>query len=217
MALDLHRVDPDGGVWYGKATMDWRRDGARYSLKVDAALRVLIASINLLTISSEGVLDQTGIAPLTATEKRKGRSATATHFDRPEARISFSASDQVLPLLEGAQDKASLPLQLAGIGRADPQQFEAGVDVQVAEEKAANVFRFVLVGREELDTKLGRLATVHLSRPPRPGSYSARLDIWLAPALHWYPVQIRNTEANGAVTTQTINQITLADVTEKSP
>lgn len=44
-----------------------------------------------------------------------------------------------------------------------------------------------------------------------PGSYRSRLDVWLAPAKGWYPVQIRNTEANGAVTTQTVNNINLID------
>jgi hypothetical protein len=58
---------------------------------------------------------------------------------------------------------------------------------------------------------MGRVLTWHLSRPPKPGSYSARLDIWLAPGLNWFPVQIRNTEANGALTTQTVTRITMSD------
>jgi hypothetical protein len=67
------------------------------------------------------------------------------------------------------------------------------------------------VGTETLDTPLGRLQALHLTRPPKEGSYRSRLDIWLAPAYGALPVQIRNTEANGAVTTQTVNNIALID------
>jgi hypothetical protein len=50
-----------------------------------------------------------------------------------------------------------------------------------------------------------------LSRPPKPGSYNSRLDIWLSPERGWYPVRIRNLEASGAVTTQTVNNIVMTD------
>ena len=67
--------------------------------------------------------------------------------------------------------------------------------------------QFVVSDQETIESKLGHLATWHIVRPPRPGVYSSRIDVWLAPELNWLPVQIRNTEANGAITTQTIRQI----------
>ncbi|MDC8760715.1 DUF3108 domain-containing protein, partial [Janthinobacterium fluminis] len=209
--LDVKRVDADGTTWSGVAAMSWRRDGPRYKMTVEAGLSVLVARINLLVLSSEGEVDDYGIAPVRATEKRKGRAQTATHFNRAEGRITFSASERSYPLLAGTQDKATLPFQLAGIGRSDVNQLAGDIDVFVGEDKEANIFRFVLVGEEEVDTKLGRLVTMHLSRPPKPGTYSSRLDIWLAPARNWYPVQIRNTESNGAVTTQTVSSITVTE------
>jgi hypothetical protein len=165
----------------------------------------------LLVVTSEGQIDDNGIAPVTATEKRKGRSLTATHFNRDQGRITFSASELSYPLLAGAQDKATLPFQLAGMARADINQLQGNVDLFVGEDREANVFRFNLVGEEELETKMGRLLTWHLSRPPKPGTYSSRLDIWLAPDRGWYPVQIRNTEGSGAVTTQLVTHITAID------
>jgi hypothetical protein len=141
------------------------------------------------------------------TEKRRGRALTATHFNRTDDTITFSASQNKYPLVAGAQDKASVPLQLAAIARADPNQLKGGVDMQVGEDRDASVFHFVMLGQEDIDTKLGKLQAWHLSRPPKPGSYNSRLDIWLAPERGWYPVQIRNTEASGAVTTQTVTKI----------
>jgi hypothetical protein len=51
------------------------------------------------------------------------------------------------------------------------------------------------------------MAVWHLTRAPLPGSYNSRLDVWLAPAHNWYPVQLRSTESSGAVTTQTVRKI----------
>jgi len=206
-ALDVKRVDANGSVWNGDAAMMWRSDGSRYKVTVEAGIKLLVR-INLLVLTSEGSIDDYGIAPDTATEKRAGHAQTATHFNRDAGTISFSASEQSFPLLAGAQDEATVPFQLGGIGHADVNQFSSAVDILVGEDRTANLFRFQLVGEETLDTKMGRIVTWHLSRPPRPGSYSSRLDIWLAPGMNWYPIQIRNTEASGALTTQTVTNIT---------
>lgn len=204
--LDVKRTDPDGKKWSGSATMSWQSDGSNYKVGLDVGISILLR-VNLLTLSSEGIIDDAGIAPLTMREKRRGRSETATHFNQEEKRITFSASERTFPLLAGAQDKATVPFQLAGIGRAGVNQFASDVDMLVGEDKSATIYRFQLVGEEELETGMGKLVTWRLARPPKPGSYNARLDIWLAPSLDWYPVQIRNTEGNGAVTTQTVTKI----------
>jgi len=209
--MTVDRVDADGTKWTGSATMTWHTDGSRYNASVEAGVSVLITRINLLVLRSEGEIDDYGIAPVTVTEKRARRAETATHFNRAEGTITFSASERSYPLLVGAQDKATVPFQLGGIGRADVNQFGSDIDIQVGEEKEATVFRFQLIGEEEIDTRQGKVVTWHLSRPPKPGSYSSRLDIWLAPGLNWYPIQIRNTEASGALTTQTVSNIKMTD------
>jgi hypothetical protein len=209
--MTVDRVDADGTKWTGAATMTWHTDGSRYKASVEAGVSLLVTRINLLVLRSEGEIDDYGIAPVTATEKRARRPETATHFNRDAGTISFSASERSYPLLVGAQDKATVPFQLGGIGRADLNQFGGDIDIQVGEEKEATMFRFQLVGEEEIETKTGKLLTWHLSRPPKPGSYSSKLDIWLAPGMNWYPVQIRNTEASGALTTQTVSTIKLTD------
>jgi hypothetical protein len=174
---------------------------------VEAGLNMIVTRLNLLVLTSEGAIGADGIAPQLATEKRRGRSQTATHFNQQDGRITFSSSERAYPLTPGTQDKATLPLQLAGIGRADPGQLSGDIEIMVGEDRDANLFRFIVVGQEEVETKMGKLMTWHLSRPPRPGTYNSKLEIWLAPERDWYPVQIRNTEANGAVTTQIVTRI----------
>jgi hypothetical protein len=172
---------------------------------------MVVTRLNLLVSTSEGAIGEAGFEPQEATEKRLNRSKTATHFNREQGLITFSASAATVPLAPGAQDKTSLPLQLTAIARADPGQFDGSIDITVGGEKEATVYRFIVVGKEEIETSLGSMVAWHLSRPARPGHYSAQLDIWLAPKHGWYPVQIRNTEANGAVTTQTVSKITLTE------
>ena len=211
LTLEVLRVDPDGAVWNGVAAMSWQQNAGSYKLTVEAGISMIVTRLNLLLLASDGAIDEAGIAPVTATEKRKGRAQTATHFNRIEGRITFSASERSFPLLPGTQDKATLPLQLAGIGRADAKQLAGDIDIMVGEDKEANMFHFVVLGQEEIETKLGKLLTWHLSRPPRPGAYNSKLDVWLAPERDWYPVQIRNTESNGAVTTQTVSKIAMTE------
>jgi hypothetical protein len=209
--LDVARTDANGTRWSGDALLSWTFTPAAYKIRVEAGISVVFAHVNLLTLTSEGMVGEEGFMPSLMTEKRRGRSLTATHFDRANGKLSFSASDANYPLVWGAQDKASVPLQLAAIARGDPKQLSGNIDILVGEDRDASVFSFVLVGQEQIDTRMGRIATWHLTRPPKPGSYNSRLDLWLAPERGWYPVQIRNVESSGAVTTQTVNNIVMKD------
>jgi hypothetical protein len=211
ITMDVTRVDADGTRWSGEAQLLWTFHDDSYRIEFEAGIRIVFTRVNLAVLTSEGALGATGFVPVKMTEKRRGRALTATHFDWSHDKITFSSSQKTIALTAGAQDKASVPLQLAAIARGDPGQLAGDIDIQVGEDRDAVVFRFVVVGQEEVDTKLGRLQTVHLARPPKEGSYRSRLDVWLAPGKGWYPVQIRNTEANGAVTTQTVNNIALTD------
>jgi hypothetical protein len=211
IVLNVERKDANGTMWHGEAAMAWKLSGDSYSMKLEAGIRLLVARVNLVVLESEGRIVDGGFAPVVMTEKRRGRAQTATHFGAQDARITFSASPASYALLPGTQDKATVPLQLAAIARGDSSQLGAGIEMLVGEDKDASVFRFVTLGQEEIDTGLGRMQTWHLSRPPRAGAYSSRLDIWLAPAYGWYPVRIKNIEANGAVTTQTVTKIEVAE------
>ncbi|PQO95184.1 DUF3108 domain-containing protein [Massilia phosphatilytica] len=207
ITLDVARTDANGTKWSGDALLSWRVTPSGYRVKVEAGIRVVFAHVNLLTLTSEGTVGDEGFVPTLMTEKRRGRAMTATHFNRQEGTLTFSASGLKYPLVPGAQDKASVPLQLTAIARGDAKQLSGNIDILVGEDRDASVFTFTVAGQEQLDTPLGRIATWHLVRPPKPGSYNSRLELWLAPDHGWYPVQIRNVEASGAVTTQTASRI----------
>ena len=209
ITLDVARTDANGTKWSGDALLSWRVTPSSYRVKIEAGIRVVFAHVNLLTLTSEGTVGDEGFVPTLMTEKRRGRAMTATHFNRQDGTLTFSASSLKYPLVPGAQDKASVPLQLAAIARGDSKQLSGNIDILVGEDRDASVFTFTVAGQEQIDTPLGRIATWHLVRPPKPGSYNSRLELWLAPGHGWYPVQIRNVEASGAVTTQTASKIVI--------
>lgn len=211
LTYDVTRKDAKGAEFSGASEVLWQHAGGSYKVSAQTFLNALITRVGVMRSSSEGTITEDGIVPRRMLEKRMGRAETATHFDPAAGRITFSRSERSVALMGGAQDRASLQFQLAGIARADSAQLSAGVEIQVGSERDATPYAFVLAGEETIDTPIGRLATWRLTRAPRPGSYSARLDIWLAPQHDWLPVQVRSLEPSGAVTTQTIRKIVVTD------
>lgn len=209
ISMQLVRSKPDSNPSYGVGSIHWEMNDSKYAMRIEAGVDMLITSIHLYTLTSEGRFGGAGVQPYLSNESRLRRAPTATHFNYDDKTISFSASDKTIAMEEGAQDKASFLMQLTAMGYADEQQFFPGQEIrlQVAEEKDAAQFQFLVLNQEEITTKLGKMLAWHLVRPPRPGSYNSQLDIWLAPSFGWYPVQIRNTESNGTVTLQTATKI----------
>ena len=202
LTFDVVRADAQGTL-AGQTVMDWRAGQGRYRLDTVTELDGSV----LLALASEGALVAGGIVPRSLSAQRRGKARTATHFDAQRGSITFSAAEGSVAMAPGTQDKATWPLQLAAIARADAGQLKAGIDLPVGEEKDAATWHFVLVGQEQIETGMGRLATWHLSCQPAAGSYRPGLDVWLAAGHSWYPVQLRSTEASGAITTQTIRKI----------
>jgi hypothetical protein len=216
MHMKVVRISPNMNPVYGLGEISWQAQDGQYQMQVQASLDLLFTSLNLYKLQSEGNLSANGIQPKRMSETRRGRSETATHFDYDANQLSFSSSNKNTELSKGAQDRATIFMQLAGLGIASPEQFQPGrqISVQVAEDRDANQFIFVVIGQEEIDTALGKIMTWHVKRPPRTGLYNSTLELWFAPAYQWYPVQIRNTETNGAVTTQTVSKISFNPLLE---
>ncbi|MBR7794133.1 DUF3108 domain-containing protein [Undibacterium sp. FT147W] len=217
MHMKVVRISPNMNPVYGLGEISWQAQDGQYQMQVQASLDLLFTSLNLYKLQSEGSLSANGIQPKRMSETRRGRSETATHFDYDANQLSFSSSNKNTELSKGAQDRATIFMQLAGLGIASPEQFQPGrqISVQVAEDRDANQFIFVVIGQEEIETALGKIMTWHVKRPPRTGLYNSTLELWFAPAYQWYPVQIRNTETNGAVTTQTVSKIQLQSTSGK--
>ncbi|MGB7480200.1 MAG: DUF3108 domain-containing protein [Burkholderiaceae bacterium] len=185
----------EGQRVYGHGSIEWQTDGSSYRIAGDAG----ILFFSLLSFSSEGAIDEFGVAPVLYHEKRFRKSSTNTHFQRQKQIISFSASTATYPRQGGEQDRASVIWQLAAIGRGDPERFAASADIDlfVAGVRDAESWRIHVVGLESIEVDGDKMQAWHVVRAPRPGSYDQKIDIWLAPAHEWYPVKLRYTETSG--------------------
>jgi hypothetical protein len=179
----------------GQAIVKWEQNGAQYRIEgmttlVDGSTR---------SFQSEGNIDQSGIAPVLYSEKSNRKSATNTHFQHARKLISFSSSTITYPLQGGEQDRASIVWQLAGIGRATPEVFVSGVDLDmfVAGVRDGESWHVRVIGEEQIDLPAGKTGAWHLIRIPHAGTYEQQLDIWLSPGQAWYPVKLRYTQRTG--------------------
>jgi len=181
----------------GSARMVWRSDGTRYAVELDGVLG---------TISSEGQVDDAGIAPQRALTGM-GTGALTTVFDRGSGTIGAGPQGQPFPLVPGSQDTASVLLQLAGMGVSDAGQIKDVLEFWVGGAGGAGIERYQVTGPERIATAAGPLDTVRLVRLGEPGA--PVLELWLAPQHAWLPVQLRVTDALGASRTQTLASIAI--------
>jgi hypothetical protein len=181
------------------AQLVWESTDKGYRLRVEGVLGLL---------ESEGGGDDAGIAPTQASEAAAAGGTQLTRFNREARRIEHGPLGASDPLRLGSQDRASVLMQLAGIGLAEPDQVQDTIDIVVAGTGGVRIVRWQVVGNEELATPAGLLATVRLAQLAPAGE--ARVELWLAPQQHWLPVQLRVTQPDGTVANQVVTGIETA-------
>ena len=190
----------------GDAVVNWRAGDGQYSVVTESRAQVLG---KILENRSEGKVDEFGLAPATFTEKRFRKEPTVATFDRAARSLSFNSGGKTYALAGGEQDRASAQWQLAALARAQPDKFTPGSEWKflVAGRKDAEPWVFKVVRREKINTGLGRIDAVHLSKAPPADSREQQVDLWLAPGREWYPVQLRFSDEDGEFVEQTVDKI----------
>jgi hypothetical protein len=178
----------------GQALLHWHidEDSGRYTLRLE---RTLPGRTTTAWLSSGRVDAVAGLQPERFATLRQGREQQATNFRREQGLLSYSASTALLPLPAGVQDRLSLWLQLAALAQGrHPLHAGLAMAIPVAGLRGAELphWRFVVETAEPLavpgsDTPISawRLAGSPEQMPEQ------RLELWLAPALHYLPVRLR--------------------------
>jgi hypothetical protein len=171
----------------------WAPDGTQYNAKLE--ITFLLA--RLRTWTSKGELSEYGLQPTRFGDKPRG-AELATHFQRDKGIISFSANNPDVPLQPGAQDKLSALLQLSAIVAGAPARYGAGssISFQAADAHRAEMWDFKVSGSESLELPGGTLSGIKLTKEPTV-EFDQRIEVWLAPDIHYLPVRLRITESNG--------------------
>ena len=190
----------------GDATVNWRAGDGKYDVQVESRVAILGT---LLDNRSQGTIDEFGLAPAEFSEKRMRKDPTSIAFDRGEKVMSFSEGEKTYPLKGGEQDRVSITWQLAAVARAAGDKFKPGSEWPffVAGRSSAEAWTFKVVKREKVNTGLGQVDAVLVSREALPGSRDQSIEVWLAPEHEWYPVKIRFTEGDKETIEQTLKSI----------
>lgn len=190
----------------GSSVMRWKVADQKFTATSEVHA-MLVGKI--LEAKTEGGIDSYGLAPSTFVEKRLGRDATTTSFDRAARRISFTSSDQTYPIKGGEQDRNSVIWQLVSVARAAGDKFKPGSEWTffVAGQRDAEPWTFKVIKQQKLRTPLGEIDTLHITRTPAPGTDDDKLDLWFSPQHEWYPVRLRFSEDNGDFIEQTLTTI----------
>lgn len=170
----------------------WLQDGSSYDARL--SLKFLFKTIR--SQHSTGKIGPTGIEPARFSEARKGE--VASHFLRDQGQVMFSNNAPSVPLLPGAQDRLSVVMQLGGMLAGDPGRYPAGsrISIQTVGPRDAGVWVFNIEGEEQMTVPAGDYAVRKLTRSPR-REFDDKIEIWLAPALGYLPVRMKQTQANG--------------------
>lgn len=172
--------------------MSWTHDGSQY----EAQASVKMFLIGGRSQTSRGRITAAGLAPTRFGDKV--RNEQAAHFDAEQGKVTFSANTPDAVLLPGMQDRLSVFMQLASLVAADPTQFGPGtrITVPTVGPRDAETWVFVVDGPEELALAQGPLPTLKITRAPRT-EFDTRVELWLAPGIHYLPARIRITQSQG--------------------
>jgi len=198
-AMTLH-YDMRRGALSGTGDLEWRPTAKGYQ----ARLQGHVAGFSILTWASQGNFDAAGIAPTRFTDQRRGKSEQAANFQREAGKISYSGPSTEYPLMEGAQDRLSWMIQVAAIAQADPKRVAPGARVAMFVTGArgdGDVWSFLVQGVEDVSTGNTSVRTIKLLREPRK-PHDTRVEVWLAPSLHYLPVRARLSSDDSALELQ---------------
>jgi len=179
-------------TYHAKGELLWRHNASSYQTQMTVST-LLLGSRGM---SSQGQLGSEGLAPTRFRDQ--ARSEVAAHFEPDKGQISFSANTPSVPWVKGAQDRASVLIQLGAMLAGNPAAFPVGtrISVYTVGPRDAETWTFLVEDEESLELPFGKLATIKLSRQLR-NEHDKKLEVWYAPSLDYLPVRNKLSEDNG--------------------
>jgi hypothetical protein len=189
-----YNVTKDGDS--ARANLTWQLRHGDYELGYEATY----FGFSIIKQISSGKMTAIGLAPVRFSEKRRGRSEQATHFDHAKNAVTFSNNRPEAKLAGGSQDRASFLIQLASLFAGQPDQLKTGqvITLPVASVDELELWAFEVQASESLALPIGETQAIKVLRRPR-RAFDQTVEVWFAPALAFLPVRIRLTD-NGGVT-----------------
>ena len=182
------------GEVHGNAQVEWIRQGTHYQMHLDVSVGPSFAPLISRRMSSDGQLTPTGIAP------QRYDESTRVMFAQPrrsslvfqgEAVTMANGSREAVP--PGVQDAASQFVHLTWLFLTGREPLKAGqvIDIPLVLPKRQYLWRYEILGEEELQTPMGPLLTWHLKPTKAAGGGDLSAEVWIAPSLQYLPVRLR--------------------------
>lgn len=146
--------------------------------------------------NSRGNVTSKGLQPNYFSDQRANNKPSLALFDWENQILTLRHEDKetVRPLVEGTLDRLSLSYSFifSSASRLQPGDL---LDIHVTDGRGLQLMQFK-VSEEKLDTPLGKLETIVLTKLHTKQDKTQR-KIWLAPSYHMIPVRIQSVEKDG--------------------
>jgi len=145
------------------------------------------------TVVSSGRVTPEGLRPERFEGRRIGSGQVQAEFDWQGERLSFSRDGkaETVALPPGTQDRLSIMYQFM----FNPINGRDRLELSMTDGRRLAHYQYAVKRGVEIETPLGRMTTLHLTRQGAPGS--SETEIWLAPDRHFLPVKMVIREDNG--------------------
>lgn len=182
------------GPVFGRAHVQWQREGAKYQVRLDVHLNLL----GSMVLTSQGEATPDGLLPGAYEELVRTRRRSVVFGDKV---IDLNGS-KTAPRPPGVQDTASQLVELSHRFATGQDKLAVGsaVTVWLARPGGVDPWTYDIVDRERLRLpSLGKVEAYHLVPRPIPAARgNIYAEIWFAPALEYLPVRLRLTMGNEA-------------------
>lgn len=186
----------------------FERNAAKYHIVSESepvGLFALFVRTRAKVVSS-GTITRAGLHPEQFEYGRlddASKSVSAT-FDWAAAllRMSFDGRTETAPITAGAQDGLSVMYQFMFL-QAD--KLRDLVFQMTRNGRKIENYHYELAGSEPLDTRIGKLNTLHLVKKREANDNG--VEIWLAPEHHFFPVKLLILENDGTKFEQVITRL----------
>lgn len=181
------------GPVFGEAEVEWLRQGLRYQVRLRVQVGPSLTPFVRRELVSDGVITPEGIRP-----RRYDETTQLLLSPARRASLLFEsgrlqgADGRWHEAPEAVQDSASQFVHLAWLfltGRVTAQEGET-ITLPLALPRGVYPWRYAVDQRQSLESVMGLLDTWHLvpQDVQAPGALMA--EVWLAPELHFMPVQL---------------------------
>lgn len=169
-------------------------DGKAYQVKSDTIPKGIAALfIDDIRRESKGSVTSNGLKPASFVERGRKNGIRAAKFDWANHKLQLREGDekQTVKLPDGAIDQVSLPYAFAFASNI-PEDFK----IFVTDGRRLTEYRYRIVGRERIDSALGKINTIHFEKV-RDADDKRSFEFWVAVDQHYLPVQMRFKDKHG--------------------